>query len=91
MLYDGVLSFTSKKRSSIFHELIGKQKNLSVHTVYSYRDTLTGQRDHALLALLNNTGARIQGALDVCPSAVRFEPPARVELFEKGRNNRIRP
>lgn len=55
------------------------------------RTTLIGQRDHALLALLYNTGARIQEALDVCPSAVRFEPPAQVELFGKGRKNRICP
>src|SRR5262249_44930139 len=31
--------------------------------------SLEGQRDHTLLALLYNTGARIQEALDLCPSA----------------------
>lgn len=55
------------------------------------RTTSMGQRDHALLALLYNTGARIQEALDVCPSAIRFEPPAQVELFGKGRKSRICP
>ena len=33
------------------------------------RTTVEGQRDHALLALLYNTGARIQEALDLCPRA----------------------
>jgi len=42
------------------------------------RQTLEGQRDHALLALLYNTGARIQEALDLCPQAVRLESPAQV-------------
>jgi site-specific recombinase XerD len=55
------------------------------------RSTLDGQRDHALLALLYNTGARIQEALDLCPRAVRFRSPAQVTLFGKGRQERICP
>ena len=55
------------------------------------RSSLEGQRDHALLAFLYNTGARIQEALDVCPRAIRFEPPAQVELLGKGRKSRICP
>lgn len=55
------------------------------------RSSLEGQRDHALLALLYNTGARIQEALDVCPRAIRFESPAQVELLGKGRKSRICP
>jgi len=55
------------------------------------RSSLEGQRDHALLAFLYNTGARIQEALNVCPQAIRFEPPAQVELFGKGRKTRICP
>src|SRR5262249_28351697 len=53
------------------------------------RSSLEGQRDHALLAFLYNTGARIQEALDVCPRAIRFESPAQVELLGKGRKSRI--
>ena len=55
------------------------------------RTTLEGQRDHALLSFLYNTGARIQEALDVCPSAVRFETPLCVRLVGKGRKERICP
>jgi site-specific recombinase XerD len=55
------------------------------------RSTLDGQRDHALLALLYNTGARIQEALDLCPRSVRFRSPAQVTLFGKGRKERICP
>jgi site-specific recombinase XerD len=55
------------------------------------RKTLEGQRDHALLALLYNTGARIQEALDLCPKAVRLESPGQVRLMGKGRKERLCP
>ena len=51
------------------------------------RSSLEGQRDHALLAFLYNTGARIQEALDVCPRSIRFESPAQVQLLGKGRKS----
>jgi site-specific recombinase XerD len=55
------------------------------------RSNPEGQRDHALLAFLYNTGARIQEALNVCPRVVRFESPAQVELVGKGRKARVCP
>jgi site-specific recombinase XerD len=55
------------------------------------RSTAEGQRDHALLGFLYNTGARIQEALNVCPRAIRFESPAQVELLGKGRKGRVCP
>src|SRR5258707_106478 len=57
----------------------------------SHRLLVPRHRDHALLAFLYNTGARIQEALDVCPRAIRFESPAHVELLGKGRKSRICP
>jgi site-specific recombinase XerD len=53
--------------------------------------TAEGQRDHALLGFLYNTGARIQEALNVCPKAIRFQSPAQVELLGKGRKSRVCP
>jgi site-specific recombinase XerD len=55
------------------------------------RSTLEGQRDHALLALLYNTGARIQEALGLCLGAVRLTAPAQVKLYGKGRKERVSP
>ena len=49
------------------------------------RESLTGQRDHALLALLYNTGARIQEALTLTPNAIRLDAPAQVRFMGKGR------
>jgi site-specific recombinase XerD len=55
------------------------------------RSTVEGQRDHALLAFLYNTGARIQEALDLCPGSLRLESPAQVRLVGKGRKERLCP
>ena len=55
------------------------------------RQRLEGQRDHALLAFLYNSGARIQEALNLCPKDIRFEAPAQVRLLGKGRKERICP
>jgi len=55
------------------------------------RSKLEGQRDHVLLAVLYNTGARIQEALDLFPQAIRWESPFQVRLFGKGRKERICP
>ena len=52
---------------------------------------MEGQRDHALLSLLYNTGARIQEALDLRPQDVRLKSPTQVRLFGKGRKDRICP
>jgi site-specific recombinase XerD len=54
-------------------------------------NTSEGQRDHALLALLYNTGARIQEALDLCPRAIRLNPPVQVRLYGKGKKERLCP
>lgn len=55
------------------------------------RRTAEGQRDHALMSLLYNTGARIQEALDLRPQDVYFKSPAHVRLMGKGRKERISP
>ena len=55
------------------------------------RSTTEGQRDHALLSFLYNTGARIQESLDVCLRAIRFDSPACVRLYGKGRKERVCP
>lgn len=55
------------------------------------RSKLEGQRDHTLLALLFNTGARIQEALDLSTQALRLESPFQVRFFGKGRKERTCP
>jgi len=55
------------------------------------RSRIEGQRDHALLAILYNTGARIQEALNLSPQALRLESPFHVRLLGKGRKERTCP
>ena len=55
------------------------------------RTTPLGQRDYALLALLYNTGARIEEALGLTPTAIHLDAPAQVRLMGKGRKERICP
>jgi site-specific recombinase XerD len=55
------------------------------------RTTVEGQRDHALLSLLYNTGSRIQEALDLRPKDLHLTSPAHVRLMGKGQKERIAP
>lgn len=55
------------------------------------RKSLLGQRDHALLALLYNTGDRLSEVLALCPRAIRLDTPAQVHLVGKGRKERTCP
>jgi len=55
------------------------------------RSKVEGRRDHLLLAVLYNAGARIQEALNLSPGALRLDPPFQVRLFGKGRKERVCP
>ena len=55
------------------------------------RRSLYGERDHALLLFLYNTGARVSEALAVRPRDLRLERPRQVRLQGKGRKERICP
>jgi site-specific recombinase XerD len=55
------------------------------------RTTVEGQRDHALLSLLYNTGARIQEALNLRPQDIHLKSPTHVRLMGKGQKERISP
>ena len=52
---------------------------------------IEGQRDHVLLAVLYNTGARIQEALNLSRQTLRLESPFHARLLGKGRKERLCP
>lgn len=79
------------KRASIAAPCYLESREVEAILAQPDRSTIEGQRDHALLSFLYNTGARIQEALDVCPGAIRFDAPPCVRLFGKGRKERICP
>lgn len=55
------------------------------------QSTPTGQRDHALFALMFNTGARVQELLNLRLCDLRLQPPCQVKLQGKGNQVRICP
>ncbi len=55
------------------------------------RSTITGERDYLLIALLYDTGARIQELIDLAPRDFRFAAPPFVRLRGKGRRERLCP
>jgi len=55
------------------------------------RSTPKGQRDHVLLSLLYNTGARIQEVLNLRPQDICLKPLPYVRLMGKGGKERITP
>ena len=55
------------------------------------RSTRAGQRDYLLLALLYDTGTRIQELLDMTPADFHLASPAFVRVLGKGKKERLCP
>ncbi len=55
------------------------------------QNTQSGCRDLTLLALMYDTGARVQEIIDLTPSQIRFSKPYTVKLIGKGNKSRIVP
>lgn len=55
------------------------------------RRSANGERDHALMLFLYNTGARVSEALSLRPCDLRLDRPRQVRLLGKGRKERICP
>jgi integrase/recombinase XerD len=50
-----------------------------------------GRRNLALIALMYDTGARVQEIIDLSPSSLRMDKPACITLFGKGNKKRMMP
>ncbi len=55
------------------------------------RTTAEGRRDHALLLMMFNTGARVQEVLDLRPRDLQLVRPLQIRLLGKGRKERLCP
>ncbi|MDB5151778.1 MAG: integrase [Mucilaginibacter sp.] len=51
----------------------------------------TGRRNLALIALMYDTGARVQEIIDLSPSSLRMDKPPCITLYGKGNKKRIIP
>jgi integrase/recombinase XerD len=55
------------------------------------RTKYCGRRDYALLALMFNSGARVQEIVDIGACDLQLQPPPQIKLVGKGRKTRICP
>jgi site-specific recombinase XerD len=88
--YGRILAIRNKKamhRAAIYLE---PEEARAVITAVD-RQRRDGERDHALLLFLYNTGARVSEALAVRACDLRLERPRQVRLLGKGRKERICP
>jgi site-specific recombinase XerD len=54
-------------------------------------DNIMGRRNLALIALMYDSGARVQEIIDLSPSSLRMDKPACLTLFGKGNKKRVIP
>lgn len=88
--YGRVLAIRTKRAT---HKAVTYLEPEEARAVIAAIDTSSprGRRDHALLLLLYNTGARISEALAVRSSDLRLDRPRQVRFLGKGRKERICP
>ena len=88
--YGRVLAIGNKRAT---HRAVAYLEPEEARAVIDAVDTSAtrGCRDHALLLLLYNTGARVSEALAIRPSDLRLERPRQVRLLGKGKKERICP
>lgn len=80
---------TKKSRPAPVHYL--EPEEVKVLLRQPDRQTKAGQRDHALLLFMYNTGARVSEALGVCRRDLQLERPWQVRLHGKGNKDRFCP
>ncbi len=85
-----VLAIPFKKTT---HETLGYLSEEEMKLLLSQvnRSLRNGERDYVILALLYDTGARVQELLDLKPTDFRLESPAFVKITGKGGKSRLCP
>jgi len=91
-LQDGqrILAMPSKRSSP--HEITYLEKDaMKAFLAVPDQTTVRGRRDLAIIAMLYDTGARIQEFINIKVKDVRLEKPETVKLLGKGRKIRVVP
>lgn len=90
MVFQEILAIPIKKKPA---QALGYLTLEGIRTILEQpkQSTMHGLRDLTLLALMYDTGARVQEIADVCICDVRLAPPATIKLTGKGRKSRIVP
>ena len=99
------MQYEDVKRMALWQEVLSikvkRQERTSVHylTVEGIKLLLEqiptgnrmGRRNMALIALMYDTGARVQEIIDLSPSSLRMDKPACITLLGKGNKKRLVP
>lgn len=88
--YGRILAIRNKKALRRTPSYLEPEEARAVIAAVDHR-CRNGVRDHALLLLLYNTGARVSEALAIRAGDLRLERPRQVRLLGKGRKERICP
>lgn len=88
--YGRILAIRNKKALRRAPTYLEPEEARAVIAAIDHR-AKNGNRDHALLVFLYNTGARVSEALAVRACDLRLERPRQVRLLGKGRKERICP
>lgn len=88
--YQRVLSLPNKRAAMGMAQYL-EPEDVKLLLAQPDRSTAAGQRDHALLLFLYNTGARVSEALAVRGAHLSLASPRHVRLFGKGSKERICP
>src|SRR5580698_7133659 len=88
--YGRILAIRTKRAT---HRAVAYLEPEEARAVIAAVDTSSsrGRRDHALLLLLYNTGARVSEVLAVRSSDLRLDRPRQVRFLGKGKKERICP
>ena len=88
--WQGVLSIKVRKHQKKSINYLSLE---GIKPIFAQIDTShnTGRRNLAMLALLYDSGARVQELIDLTPSSIRLEEPYTIKLLGKGRKERIVP
>ena len=89
--YQSIISIKAKRNAS--RGTINYLNIEGVKLILQQVDTSTkrGRRDLALLALMYDTGARVQEVIDLCPLNVHLYEPYTIQLRGKGNKTRVVP
>lgn len=85
-----ILSIRSKKTAKDSIKYLSVE---GIRLLLQQPDTTTrkGRRNLALLALMYDTGARVQEIIDLTPSMLRLDKPATIKIIGKGNKARLVP
>lgn len=89
-IYEKIINISAKRHSRRVIECLDAKEISSILNSIKC-ETRKGLRDHTLILLMYNTGARVQEICDLTYDSFSFDGTPRVTLVGKGNNSRVVP